>query len=185
MLGLLAVAAAGLLGGHSLAYMALVPSSSERAYALEATGHGYLELAAGLSGALLLMAALFWIGTGFLKGRSARPPLAATVLFLGTIQVIGFGAQEVLERLVVGASLTALVPVMLVGIPMQLLAAAVGALLIHALNRAGAKLADLLSSAPVSGYSTKVRFHAATDTFRSAVLPGGLRTRGPPLLTSN
>lgn len=67
---------------------------------------------------------------------------------LGAIQVLGFTAQEILERFLASAPMSDVGAVLLAGIPLQLPAAAAGALLVAALHKAGTRLASLLTPRP-------------------------------------
>lgn len=183
-LALLAVASAGLLGGHSLTYLGLAPEGSTRAGLLEASGHGYLDRAVVFTAALAMIAALFWLADGALRSRYARPAMGPTVLALALIQVLGFAGQEVLERLMVGASLGDLAAVMTLGIPLQLMVAGLGALLVTTLHRVGRRIAELLAGSGPAGIGSSIPRFFPTTHFRSAPVAGGLRTRGPPALSS-
>lgn len=183
-LALLAVATAGLIAGHSLTYLRLAPSASGREALLDATGHGYLDRAMVVAGALALMSCLFWLAAGAMKSRQLHPSLFGTAATLAVIQVAGFGAQEVLERLVAGAPLHSLGAVLLLGVPVQLMVAAAGALLITGLHRAGARIARLLEHFQPAQPKVPVIPVVRSATFTSAVLPGGPHSRGPPLPSS-
>lgn len=183
-LALLAVASAGLLGGHSLTYLGLASSTSDRAGVLEASGHGYLEKAIVFSGAMALMSVLFWLAAGALKRGLPLPRWQATALALGAIQVTGFAAQEVLERLIVGAPLHDLAAVLLLGVPLQLMVAAVGALMITVLHKAGERIAGWLSPHHPTRAGSPAQLPPSSVHFRSALLAGGLGSRGPPPLLS-
>ena len=183
-LALLAMASVGLMAGHSLTYLRLTPSLDGRTAMLESSGHTYLDKAMAFAPALALMCALYWLTTGFIKSRHARPSPIGMAATLAVIQTIGFGGQEVIERLLAGAPLHHLGSVLLLGIPLQLIVAAVGALLVTALHKAGQKLGELLrGTGPVRRTSAPQPF-VRSISFTSAVLAGGLRTRGPPALSS-
>lgn len=179
-LALLAVATAGLMAGHSLTYLRLAPSPSGRESLLEATGHGYLDRAMVIAGALAVMSGLFWMATGAMKSRFARPTLLGTSAALAAIQILGFGIQEVLERLVTGAPLHSLGAVLLIGVPVQLMVAAAGALLVAGLHRVGARIARAFERFQPAKPAVPLLPIVLSTAFTSAVLPGGLRSRGPP-----
>ena len=181
-LALLAVASAGLLGGHSLTYVGLAPSGSTRTVMLDASGHGYLEKAVIFSGAMALMSLLFWVTNGALKKGFPRPNRQGTALVLVVVQVAGFAAQEVLERLVIGAPLHDLPAVLLLGVPLQIVVAAVGALVITVLHKAGQRIAGWLSPSdrPPSGSPTDPPLSFVH--LISRLLSGGLGSRAPPPL---
>jgi hypothetical protein len=180
---LLAVASVGLMVGHSLTYLKLAPSHGVRTALLGITGHSYLDKILAFGPALTLMCALYWMAAGALKSRYRRPSLAGTAVALALIQTLGFAGQEVLERLLSGAPLHDLGSVLLLGIPLQLIVAALGALLVTALHKAGRKLGALLNG-PQPQRSTPPRPVVRSITFLSAVPDGGLRSRGPPALSS-
>lgn len=183
-LALLAVASVGLVAGHSLTYLKLAPSHGTRTALLGVTGHSYLDNAVAFVPVLALMSALYWVAAGALKSRYGRPNLVGTALTLALIQTIGFSGQEILERLVAGAPLHDLGSVLLLGVPLQLIVAGLGAILVTALHRAGRKIGHLLGGSGPARQSTPSQPMLRTVSFLSAVPTGGLRTRGPPALSS-
>jgi hypothetical protein len=180
---LLAVASIGLMAGHSLTYLKLAPSHGVRTALLGITGHSYLDKILAFAPALALMTALYWLAAGAMRSRCRRPSLAGTAAALALIQTLGFAGQEVLERLLSGAPLHDLGSVLVLGIPLQLIVAALGALLVTALHKAGRKLRALLSG-PQARRTTPARPLVRSTSFVSAVPDGGLRSRGPPVLSS-
>lgn len=180
---LLAVASTGLMAGHSLTYLKLAPSHGVRTALLGITGHSYLDNLLAFGPAMALMSALYWLAAGAMKSRSRLPSLAGTAAALALIQTLGFAGQEVLERLLSGAPLHDLGSVLLLGIPLQLIVAALGALLVTALHKAGRKLGALLGG-PQARRTSPERPLVRSITFLSAVPNGGLRSRGPPALSS-
>jgi hypothetical protein len=180
---LLAVASIGLMAGHSLTYLKLAPSHGVRTALLGITGHSYLDKILAFAPALALMTALYWLAAGAMRSRCRRPSLAGTATALALIQTFGFAGQEVLERLLSGAPLHDLGSVLVLGIPLQLIVAALGALLVTALHKAGRKLGALLSG-PQARRTTPARPLVRSTSFVSAVPDGGLRSRGPPVLSS-
>lgn len=183
-LALLAAASAGLLGGHSLTYLSLAPSLAARANLLEASGHGYLDRTVVFAAAMAIIAGLFWLADGALNTRRAAPALGRTFFALGLVQVMGFTAQEILERLLVGASLGDLGTVLLLGLPLQLVVAGFAALLVTALRRAGEAIAAFLGRSGPTDASSSVPGTTPTLHLTSTLLAGGLRSRGPPALSS-
>lgn len=171
-----AIALAGLLAGHRLTYAALAPAD----HGLAADAHGYLGPAGATAIALAVMAALFWFAMGSVQDKLAKPRPLQLLATLSAIQVVGFGLQEVLERAVIGAPVTGLAAIFLLGIPVQLIVAAAATLLAVGLHKAGGALGRLLSAAPL-GRSTSPRRALPTHTRgRAANLSGGRWTRGPP-----
>jgi hypothetical protein len=180
---LLAVASVGLMVGHSLTYLKLAPSHGVRTALLGITGHSYLDNILAFVPALAFMAALYWMAAGALATRHRRPGLIGTALALALIQTIGFAGQEVLERLLIGAPLHDLGSVLLLGVPLQIIVAALGAVLVGALHKAGHKLGALLTG-PRTQPSSPAPPVVRSISFLSAVPDGGLRSRGPPVLSS-
>jgi hypothetical protein len=180
---LLAVASIGLMAGHSLTYLKLAPSHGVRTALLGITGHSYLDKILAFAPALALMTALYWLAAGAMRSRCRRPSLAGTATALALIQTFGFAGQEVLERLLSGAPLHDLGSVLVLGIPLQLIVAALGALLVTALHKAGRKLGALLRG-PQARRTTPARPLVRSTSFVSAVPDGGLLSRGPPVLSS-
>ena len=182
---LLAVASVGLMVGHSLTYLKLAPSHGVRTALLGITGHSYLDKILAFGPALALMTALYWMASGALRTqtRFRQPSLIGTAVALALIQTIGFAGQEVLERLLSGAPLHDLGSVLLLGIPLQLIVAVLGALLVSALHKAGRKLGALLHG-PQARPATPARPVVHSISFVSAVPNGALRSRGPPALSS-
>ena len=184
-----ATAAAGVLGGHWLTYALIVAEPAHRDAVLSATGHGYLRIASVTAIVLIILA----LGSAVMCALDARSdpagaPRAARVrrLFprLWLMQGLTFAGMEVAERLAAGAPLRDILlgRVLVVGIIVQALVAAVGALLLHALHRAAAGLARLVGTPraaqpPRALPSLASRRHG----LGSAMLAGAAGVRGPPL----
>jgi len=135
----LGLALGGVLLGHAVTYRVLTPDAHARTVELAQTGHGYL----GGANALGCFAAIAALSVLFL-GRLVRAHDATPrVLWrLVAYQLTTFAAMEVLERLGSGAGLRQLPPVILVGLPAQVLVAALVALLVRFLVRAATVVAD-------------------------------------------
>jgi hypothetical protein len=127
---------AGVVVGHLITYLLLVPRPSARAALLHQTGHAYLPAAVQ---AALLVAALS-LGSWFLRmvaGRH-RSPARSSTLFgrLARLQLAGFAAMEVFERLASGIPLVELVrDHVVIGFAVQLLVAWLAARLLTVLTR--------------------------------------------------
>jgi hypothetical protein len=131
------VAFAGVVAGHTLTYFAAFPGSNDRAAYLAATGHSYWR------NALVLALLLEVLGLGVVAARGFRAGLRGTLAIqhsgpqlamrLAMIQVGGFGALEVGERLVSGAGVSGMFAhhLFVLGIAIQLLVAVAGALLLR------------------------------------------------------
>jgi len=126
------------LGAHELAYGLAFSSGHERTHALAASGHGYLELTPLLAAVCLTLAA-----AGFLARVAGRASCTLPAWAFGTLPLVGFAVQEHVERLLTGAASwgTALEPVFLVGLALQLPFGLAAALLARALLAAADELA--------------------------------------------
>jgi hypothetical protein len=173
----LALAFGGVLLGHTVAYRLLVPDAHARAIELAASGHGYLggANAVGLVLAIVALAALF-LG-GVMRTRDAVPHHLAARLI--AFQMAAFLAMEVLERIASGGGIQHLASVLLVGLPVQALIAALVALVARLLVRVAAAIADLLSPMPVWAI-TSVAFIGASAEPRRPDRTGAPPGRAPP-----
>jgi hypothetical protein len=152
---LYATAAAGLVGGHLLGYLTVAPDLGRRSFLLASTGHAYLSKAVVLAAASAIVAAVAAAVLGAARvRRGARPGAAdgrSMEMRLAGLQVLGFIALEVGERAMAGASLGDLATVFGLGVPLQVLVAALGALVLSAVARAAEAVARVLAGpAPVS-----------------------------------
>lgn len=131
--------AAGVLAGHALTYAIVRPDAHERAAALAASGHGYLDRIA-LPLAVIAIVALAAAGVRGLAAPSRVPTLLARCV---GAQVGLFGAMEVVERWLAGAPLADLLhgDVLLVGLVVQIVLGAGLAWLLRRLFALGAELA--------------------------------------------
>ena len=183
----LPLAVAGTQVAHVLAYRLTTATSSERAHALSASGHGYaayvpLALAIGaVLVAFALAAEVRQIATG-----PARSPLRPTAWHFAVVAPALFACQEHLERLlhsggfpwgvVLGASF-------LVGLLLQLPVALAAYLLARLLLRAARSIGDLLARRrPGRVWVSTARWRVSD--FIAPLLPAlahGYGSRGPPL----
>jgi hypothetical protein len=142
----LGLALSGVLLGHTMAYRIALPDAHDRAAELARSGHGYL----GGANALGLIAAVVALSVVFLR-RLLRPTGSVPLdVFwrLCSFQLAAFGAMEMLERIGSGSGLHDLVPLALVGVPAQLLVAAVVTLGVRSVLRAAARVAELVARGP-------------------------------------
>jgi hypothetical protein len=176
-------AAAGLVGGHLLNYVWLVPQTRARHAILAITGHSYLPdgLVIGLAAALLA-----GTGTAVLGAISPdrRPSLRDAALCLSGLQMAGFLLLEVVERLLGGAPLSDLAgPVLALGIPLQVALALLGASVLVLIARTARMAMARLSRGPRPIVVRRIRqpFPPARSPARADVR-GGLAIRAPPHL---
>ena len=133
---------AGILGAHALGYFAVLPDGAHRHELLLRTGHGYWPHALALGLAALLIASLVALGAGF---SGAVRPRRTDAAALALIQVGGYVSLEAVERIGAGPGATRLiVPLLAVGIALQVVVAMFGAWVLRLLARAGARIASLL-----------------------------------------
>lgn len=132
---------AGLLGGHTLAYLAAVPVAGDRAELLHRTGHGYLPRALLVAAVVAVMAAGAAALRGYARGAlgaGVAPGYRATAARIAALQLIGFALLETGERLAAGAPLGDLPgPLFVAGLLVQILVAAAVAVILVLVDRAG------------------------------------------------
>lgn len=169
----------GVLLGHTVAYRLLIPDVHTRALELAASGHGYLSgaNAIGLVGAIIALAALF-LG-GVMRTQDAVPPHLAARLV--AFQMAAFLSMEVLERIASGGGTQHLASVLVIGLPVQVLIAALVALVARLLLRVAAAIADLLAPVPTWA-TTPVAFVGAPAEPRRPDRTGSPPGRAPPSL---
>ena len=158
----LALAAAGALASHGLAYRIAQPDPELRRHLLEETGHGYLSL--DLIGSLLAALVIVGFAGCVLAGGNRRdaPPLWIFAL----TPPVGFTLQEHAERMLhhdAFSAGTVLEPTFLAGLLLQLPFAVVALLMARALLVAAVVLARELGTPP--------RFRPAPDS--SLAVPTG------------
>jgi hypothetical protein len=174
-----AVAVAGVVVGHVITYALLVPRPSDRAAVLRDTGHAYFPVA--LQAALLLGAVS--LGSWFLRAVTGRDrsPVRPSTLFgrLARLQVTGFAAMEVVERVASGTPLIELVrDHVVVGLAVQLLLAWLAARLLAALTRT----ADRISRAATPWRPARafVQLAPLRRRVRGRLVRGAPAARAPP-----
>jgi hypothetical protein len=176
----LGFALGGVLVGHALTYLVLVPDAHARTAELSATGHGYLggANAFGLVAVIAALAVLFFRGLAGADGSAPR-----VYERLAAFQLTAFAAMEILERLGSGVGLRHLVPTLAVGLPVQLAVSAFVALLVRFVARTAAAVADRVADgAPVwsSGAVTLIAGPPMVVAFAPA--GGPPPGRAPPIL---
>lgn len=182
------LAFAGLLIGHFISFLVVVPDAEVRHAVLEATGHGAHGLFVPLAGGALLAAVigaaahqLCYRGPGGRRG----PRFVGLALGLWALQTGGFVALEVTERVLSAHAPLELLhePTFLVGLLVQAAIALLGAVLLVLLSASVAALRRLLArptSDPVPPPRPFVRIQAAARSIaRSA-----WNLRGPPISSS-
>jgi hypothetical protein len=135
------------LAAHQAAYELAYGGRHAREEALAASGHGYLEHAP-----LVVALCLTAVAAGFLlRVAGQRSRRSAPRWAFGALPLFGFAVQEHLERWLHGGGLpwgTALEPVFLIGLALQLPFAVVAALLVGALLAAADEVSSALAEPP-------------------------------------
>jgi hypothetical protein len=179
----LALAAAGALASHGVAYRIAEPDAELRRHLLEETGHGYINL--DLIGSLL--AALVIVGFAGSVLTGARRRFAPPLWIFALTPPVGFTVQEHAERMLHAGSLgvsPGLDAAFLVGLGLQIPFALIAFLVARALLFAASALA--------AGLGAPLRLRHAPDpgvvlptTDRNPigrVLVGARGQRAPPML---
>jgi hypothetical protein len=175
----LPLAVVGWLSAHAAAYGLVVPDAHERAHLLASSGHGYLEHAPLLAATCVVLAA-----GGFFLRACGRGDGRIPAWALGILPVVGFAVQEFLERVLYGGGLswgTALEPVFLVGLALQLPFALVAALVGRALTGLADAVASREPPRPRLAPRTDLPLPRAAERRSTAVLAAGHAGRAPPL----
>lgn len=145
----LGVAGGGLVLGHWLAYAIGSPDATARDELLATTGHGYLPYATQVA-MLAATTAIVGLFAARLAGRRATGrSFGADVAGLAALQSVAFVALEASERLLSGAPLHDMThtPLLAVGLAVQLVVAAAGALALRLTERAAEVIQPLGRSA--------------------------------------
>jgi hypothetical protein len=177
----LALAAAGVLASHGLAYRIVEPNAERRHHLLEETGHGYLSL--DLAGSLLT--ALVIIGfAGCVLGGARRGDAPAPWIF-ALAPPAGFALQEHAELLIhthaFGPS-PVLAPTFLVGLALQIPFALMALLAARALLAAAGVLATRLGLPPRLRLAPDASLELPVSDWRPSAptLLGARGQRAPP-----
>jgi hypothetical protein len=181
--------AVGMVLGHWLSYLLAAPRATVRARLLAATGHGYWLVAvraAVVCAVAALAGVLIRAMAERLRGEapgSGGP--GATAVALGAIQVGGYVAMEVVERLVARAPLSTLLvhDVLVLGVLIQIGLAGLLSLALWWLRRAADRLVTLaLPDAVRPRRRTLAIVSLPTDVVPVVRLVSGHATRAPPNL---
>lgn len=180
---LFAMAAAGLVGGHVLGYMVLAPDARQRGALLSLTGHWYLSKAFALAVAAAIVAGVASALLGAARGRlDGRRTMA---LRLAGLQVLSFVVLEVTERLLAGGSLGELLgPVLAIGIPLQVLVAVLGVLVLALVAGTAAAVVRALCRPWALVAAVRVYERTADRPVPNRLVRCAWGIRGPPLLSS-
>ena len=182
-LGALAAAGVGLT--HVLAYFLTAPDPTARRELLEQTAHGYWSYASAFALGVLV-AGLSGFVISRVRERALRPQSGRALYFFITtrlvvLQAVGFLVLEASERAVAGGLVDVLAePVVLLGLGIQAVVAAIGALFLLLLARILEAVTDGTASVfvrPASRIFLPVLSFSRPHTYAAA---GGATPRAPP-----
>jgi hypothetical protein len=186
-LAITGVAAAALVLGHWAAYILAYRQIRLRDVVLAQTGHSYLAPVGKLAFVLLFLGLTNVIVEAFCRNGASRAHPAgfgSVVIRMTCIQVVGFSALEIVERLVARAPVTEMFGhyTYVLGVGMQVVTALVAALVIWVLTRTAQGIRRLLGVNAPPRHSSRV-LQRATPMFRIPLRRGLLSAsgvRGPP-----
>jgi hypothetical protein len=184
----LPLAVLGALAGHEVGYRVALPDAHERAHLLEQSGHGYLAYMPIAVGAGLALSVLGFASMVVATVRPARGRRACTPAWLvAVLPPLVFVLQEYLERYAPHGEIewaTALQPVFLAGLAMQLPFALLAALIAAGLGRLAKRVAALIGAGgtPRPRVDMPLLGLAPIDLPRAPILARGYAGRAPPLL---
>jgi hypothetical protein len=180
------LAAGGVVAAHLLAFLIVAPDRAQRAELLESSGHGAWPLVASIA-----MGALVAGLAGFAVGRARDPDgppgslYRGIVLRLSALQVAGFLLLEAVERLArnhADGFLSLLgEPVVLIGVAMAAVTAALGAVLLVLVAGLIDRLLVLLRVLPRAPRVLVAAGLADLPAPRPRIALGSVSLRGPPL----
>jgi hypothetical protein len=181
------VAFAGVVAGHSLAYLAALPGGVQRDNYLVQTGHSYWH------NALVVALLLEVVGLGVVALRSFRAGVRGMLpirfggrqlaIRLALIQVGAFCALEAGERLVSGTGVSGMFAhhLFVLGIAIQLLVAVAGALLLRWLARTAQALGSALRGRQASRAGSGCSLPDGLPVPARRFLCDASRGRAPPV----
>jgi hypothetical protein len=181
-----AFAAAGLLLGHAISYLLVVPDPYHRDLVLQRTGHEYLPMAGQAAVVLVLGALAALLARGWTARRDRDPGgFGSLVALLGMVQVTAFVGQEVVERLVSRVPLHTLGHdhLLATGIGVQLVVALVGAAALWWLARVSVRIAESVRGARTGRPRPALAMAARStaDVPRAGIARTPRSPRAPPL----
>jgi len=175
-------AMAGLILGHTVSYLIVVPDPHQRQFVLQQTGHGYMPALTQVALMVLVAGLAALVARAFgRRGEQTEsfPSLART---LGVIQVVAFVGQEVLERLVAHAPLQTLGHdhVLVTGILVQVGLAIVAARVLLWIARASTRLATAWTVRPALPRPGRISLATAEGPVLSLRAVTARQVRAPP-----
>jgi hypothetical protein len=181
-----AMAAAGVVLGHWLAYYLAIPRPIVRTDVLARSGHGYWLIAVQLAVVLAVVAlgsvVLSQVRAVCDESSNESEPYARLALRLAGLQIATFTVLEVTERALAGASLSGMFQhhVFLFGVAVQVLVALAGALILRWFGRAAMLVVRALLGSPRRARPITFARPPRDSFARPAVLVGAAGPRAPP-----
>lgn len=170
----------GVFAAHTFSYWLTHRTAGSRVRQLAETGHSYWDVATSAAVAGLAIALVASILFGWEGRRSRRPSMEVGFTQLAMMNVAGFVAMELVERLTSGAGPQSLMtePAFWVGIAASVVVACGNALLLRGAKRFGAALRE--ATDPARRQETR-RGVPPQERVRGDLLSYVCWTRGPPL----
>jgi hypothetical protein len=175
----------GFISAHAISYNFVVRDPVQRATILAGTHHAYVGrvVLMALVGALVAVGAAFALGWRSGDGFDRRIGPARAFKLLAVEQVCGFVLLEAIERISSTQGTRFLTPLVLVGVALQLLAAALGVVVIRVLGLIGRVVARALARRrPRRARTNTLRPALAARAPRRRYPHAPLGARAPPLL---
>ena len=180
------LAAGGVVAAHVLAFLIVAPDATRRALLLEESGHGAWPLIVSVAmGALVAGLAGFALGRSREAGCPPKSLFRGVLVRLTLLQVGGFVLLEALERLARHdvSELLGLLgePVVLIGLVLTAVTAAIGAFLLVLFAGLIDRLVVLLRALPRAPRALAAPGLAEDPPARLRIVMGSVWLRGPPL----
>jgi hypothetical protein len=185
-----ALAWAGVVAGHWIAYLVAVPGADARATTLAETGHGYWLAAVAAAFVLGVASAAGTVARHVGRGIRRERPASATAGFrwfvvrLALLQTAIFVVQEILERVESGAPLSGLLRggFVAIGVVAQVSVAGLLALALTWIGKLAEIAGRVLATAPAVRHPRMPRLTPTAHVLASRPITGTLGSRGPPQL---
>jgi hypothetical protein len=176
----------GVVLGHWLSYLLAMPGAGIRDQVLVATGHSYwstsVKLAVALSIVTLAALAMDQLRLARVHQLPSHPGPGSLAIRLAGLQILGFLALEVTERVAAGAPVSSMLAhhVLVLGLLVQIVVAASAALLLSLFTRAAGALARALVGARFPRPVRRVFPRPSVMVLRPVLVTGSAGPRSPP-----
>jgi hypothetical protein len=173
----------GLLGAHILDYELLFRNAAVRSGMLRQTGHSYFGHALEFAIVSAVLAVIGTFALGFARARRSHTDRMSTVrvgAVLALIQSGGFVVLEAGERFAAHAIAQQLLRVTILGVVLQCTIAAITAVVLALVERAGEIVARALRSAPPVRQAVSTHLRPAAGPHPRRVVFSPASPRAPP-----